>query len=85
MIYIRSVKIKCDAQVLVEANKIKADWIILEEISKINDLNPCHDSDYCLSAVCQNGQALQFIKEQCLEICLAAVEEDPNALRFVNN
>ena len=38
---------------------------------------------YVLEAVIQNGQALQFVKEQTNEICLEAVKQDRNALQFV--
>ena len=82
IIYARLVKIPNDAQVWVEDDKFKADQIILEERQKTVDLEIWKDPKYCLQAVKQNGYALQFVKEQTVEMCLAAVQYGW-ALRFV--
>ena len=37
-----------------------------------------------LKAVKKNGYALQYVKDQTEEVCLAAVEECENALQYVN-
>ena len=37
-----------------------------------------------LEAVKQDGNALQYVKEQTPEICLEAVKQDGYALRYVN-
>jgi len=39
----------------------------------------------CLAAVKQNGYALQYVKNQTLEICLAAVNQNGCAVKYVKN
>ena len=41
------------------------------------------DESYCLTAVKQNGYALQYVVKQTKKICLAAVEQNGYALRYV--
>ena len=41
-------------------------------------------SKICLAAVKQNGQSLQYVKDQTPEICLVAVKQNGHALRYVN-
>ena len=38
-----------------------------------------------MQAVKQNGYALQYVKEQTLELCMQAVKQDGYALRYVNS
>ena len=38
-----------------------------------------------LEAVKQNGKALQFVKNQTLEICLEAVKQNGESLEYVKN
>ena len=58
---------------------------------KCNGMNLKHiklDSqtvEICLTAVQQNGLALQFVKEQTEEICNNAVLNNPLAIQFVKN
>ena len=47
------------------------------------DLEKWYDSEYCLAAVEQDGDALQYVKEQTEAVCLAAVEQDGYALQYV--
>ena len=41
-------------------------------------------TEEALAAVNQNGDALQFVKDQIEEICLAAVNQNGNVLQYVN-
>src|SRR6185369_15946431 len=85
MFYVRLVKIPADAQIWVETDKFKADRLILEDRQRIADLEVWEDSSYCLTAVQNNGYALQYVKEQTPEICLAAVQNNGYALQYVKD
>lgn len=39
----------------------------------------------CLEAVKENGDALQYVRDQNKEICLEAVKQDGYALRYVKD
>ena len=39
--------------------------------------------EVCLEAVKQNGEALEYVKEQTPEICIAAVKQNGDALQYV--
>ena len=41
------------------------------------------NEEYCLKAVEEDGDALQYVKEQTENVCLKAVEEDGDALQYV--
>ena len=38
-----------------------------------------------MEAVKQNGWALDYVKEQTLEICLAAIHKNINALKYIHD
>lgn len=58
----------------------------LKQITKINDKHEYYtlpDEEMYLLAVKQDGMLLQYVKQQTPDICLAALEQNPNALQFV--
>ena len=83
MIYARLVTIPHDALVWVELDKFKADRLILGQRQKICDLEEWKDSSYCLEAVKQNGQVLEYVIQQTEELCLLAVKTNALALQYV--
>jgi hypothetical protein len=74
-----------EGDVYAEEDKFKAPILHLSNIRKITDLLNWNDEKFCMSAVRQNGYALQYVKEQTEQICLAAVKQYGYALVFVKN
>ena len=62
------------------------------EVKKLKKLKELKEKSYkyfneekALDAVERNGFALQYVKEQTLEICLEAVKQNGDALQYVQN
>jgi len=72
-----------NAKVYVEHEKFKCDKMILEKIVLLEEF--LNDGERALNFVKQNGLALEFVKNQTPEICLAAVKQNGLALEFVKN
>ena len=71
-------------------NKLQAELDSLDSSDKVivnnwdlTEFEKWYDKDYCLQAVKQDGNALQYVKIQTREICLQAVKQDGNALQYV--
>ena len=73
----REATIPEDAKKVVLKNKVKTDKLVLEERHPISDLN------LGMEDIKQNAYALQFVKEQTPELCLAAVQQYGSALEYV--
>ena len=52
-------------------------------ISDLSKSDNWYDYKYCMNAVKEDGDALQFVKIQTEEICIEAVKQDGYALQYV--
>ena len=57
--------------------------IVDEFNERIEFFKKWSDTKYCLTAVKQNGDSLQYVKEQTEEICLKAIKQDGMSLQYV--
>jgi len=80
-----TVTIPKNAWVYVEEHKLKADQFELSDRKHISEHVCWCSKDYCLMAVKKNGLALQYVGKmsQTLKICKAAVEENHDALIYI--
>ena len=51
--------------------------------NKLKELKQWNDEKYCLEAVKQDGDSLQYVKEQTEAMCLEAVKQDSDSLKYV--
>ena len=65
----------------ITINGIK--YIRKNDIPDLSKYDNWYDYNYCMNAVKQDGNALQFVEIQTKEICMEAVKENGNALQFV--
>ena len=54
-----------------------------KEDERITFFKKWSNKKFCLEAVKQDGNSLQYVKEQTEEICLEAVKQDGDSLRYV--
>ena len=85
IMYIREVEICDDSIVKIEKNKFKTDKFILKNRQLLMDLKYWNDYDFCELSVKQNGNVLEFVKDQTPELCELAVKQNGNALEFVKD
>ena len=79
MMYYREIIIPDDASVFAYDNEYKTDKIILRSKYNIWD-----NDDMCKDILKECGAALQYIKNQTVELCEIAVLQNGSALEYVN-
>lgn len=82
-IYVAEIEIPSDARVYADpsSDKWKADKLIITKIIPVEEYDP----SFYLKAVRYNGHAIDYVKEQTLELCIEAVKQNGYALQSIKN
>ena len=75
------IKIPDDAKVYVERDKFKSDKIIIEHIIEFKNVR----DSFWVNILWKNGLALQYIKQQTLELCVIGINQNIDALQYINS